>query len=335
MASNEDLARLGLKTFSYEQVIIMTDSFAENRILGEGGSATVYRGHLKDPGREVAVKKIRPHPDRGEKEFKSEVMSLSQLSHKNLVQLVGYCHGVDNLVVVYEFIQGGSLADHLFGDKPLLTWKKRYNIALELASALFYLHKLYHQCVIHGDIKSSNIMLNENFVVKLGDFGLARLIDHNGGTNPTQMLGTLGYMAPECLQTKKASKEADVYSFGVVILEIVCGRRVFDLEQGLVPWVWEYYGSTSFSGRGNFSWHWRRNFLKVVDQRVSGDFNEEQAEALLIVGLWCAHPIAKSRPSIDEAMKAMDVSNFKKKRPNLPAKMPSFSISRPRRSRIV
>ncbi|KAK3429190.1 hypothetical protein EUGRSUZ_E00598, partial [Eucalyptus grandis] len=300
-----------------------------DRILGSGGSGTVYEGHWGDAHGRVAVKIIKPDSPRAKKEFSSEVRTLSQLRHKNLVQLIGYCHEVNEFIVVYEFIGGGSLEDHLFGDRPLLTWESRYNIALELALALHYLHKLCHQCVIHRDIKSSNVMLDEKFVVKLGDFGLARLVDHTGVPNTTELLGTWGYVAPECFRESKATMKSDVYSFGVVLLEIVCGIKVIGSRLGkqglgLVPWVWKRYGSWSWAGRGNLSWHWRDNFLKVVDRRLSGDFNKKQAEVLLIVGLWCANPIAESRPSIEEAM---DVLNFKKEPPTIPTQMPSFSIN--------
>lgn len=223
----------------------------------------------------------------------------------------------------------GSLEDHLFKAGSLLTWEKRYNIALGLASTVHYLHKECNQYMIHRDIKSSNIMLDESFKAELGDFGTAWLVDHAGGLEATELIGTLGYMAPEYRWMGEANMESDVYSFGVVLLEIVCGRRVVDLnlrEQGLslVQWVWKRYGSWSLAGRGDLSWRWRDKFLKVVDRRHSRNFDKKQAEALFIVGLWCANPIAESRPSIEEAM---DVLNFKKEPPKLPTQMPSFNIN--------
>ena len=129
-----------------------------------------------------------------------------------------------------------------------LTWTVRYKIAHGLASSLFYLHEEWEQCVVHRDIKSSNIMLDSNFNVKLGDFGLARFADHESGLQTTVLAGTMGYMAPECVTTEKASKESDVYSFGVVMLEICCGgrrtveRNVELSKVNLVEWVWNLYG---------------------------------------------------------------------------------------------
>ncbi|XP_048131631.1 L-type lectin-domain containing receptor kinase IX.1-like [Rhodamnia argentea] len=314
----------GPKKFSYEELTTATDSFAQGRILGKGGFGMVYEGHIRDGRTRIAVKIIKPNSHQGKKEYVSEVMSLSQLRHKNLVQLIGYCHEADNLALVYEFMRGGSLEDHLFNSRTLLTWERRYNIAWGLASGLHYLHEQCNQCVIHRDIKSSNTMLDEKLNAKLGDFGLARLVDHARGPDTTELIGTPGYLAPECYQTGKGTKESDIYGFGVVLLEIVCGKRVFDSELaeqslGLVQWVWKLYGWRSWSRTRR----WHRNFLGAVDKRLGKDFDGKQAEALMIVGLWCAHPVAASRPSVEAAMSVLDL---KAEPPKLPSKMPVFNI---------
>ncbi|KAK3429196.1 hypothetical protein EUGRSUZ_E00608 [Eucalyptus grandis] len=319
----EEFAKLiGPKKFSYEELMIATGAFANDRILGIGGFGIVYEGHVGNACTRVAIKVINPDSHQGIKEYISEVKSLSQLRHRNLVQLIGYYHKANKFILVYEYIGGGSLEDHLFKGRSLLTWEMRYNIVLGLASALHYLHNQCDQCVIHRDIKSSNTMLDEKFVAKLGDFGLARLVDHARGRKATQVIGTLGYVAPEYHQTGEASMESDIYSFGVVLLEIVCGRRVLDSElaeegPGLVQWVWKHYGCRSWRGR------WRRNFLRAVDKRLGKDFDKRQAEFLMIVGLWCAHPDARYRPSIEEAIAVL---NLKAEPPKLPSKMPSFNI---------
>ncbi|XP_039169195.1 L-type lectin-domain containing receptor kinase IX.1-like [Eucalyptus grandis] len=208
----------------------------------------------------------------------------------------------------------GSVEDHLFNGGTLLDWESRYKIAKGLALALYYLHEQCDQYVIHSDIKSGNVMLDENFNAKLGDFGLARLVDHARGPRTTELIGTLGYAAPEYYATGKASKETDVYSFGVVLLEIGSGRRVIDLERGpgLPQWLWMQYGPDKLA--------------HAVDSRLGKDFDKKQAEALMMVGLWCAHPIATSRPSIEDAM---DVLNLKAKREprELPLKIPQSTHS--------
>nr|DAD23777.1 TPA_asm: hypothetical protein HUJ06_025240 [Nelumbo nucifera] len=213
----------------------------------------------------------------------------------------------------------GSLDSHLFKDKTLLTWKVRYNIALGLVSALLYLHEEWEQCVVHRDIKSSNVMLDSSFKTKLGDFGLAKLVEHEQGAETTEVLaGTKGYMAPEYTVNGKASKESDVYSFGVVALEIACGRRPVEPSAGqgrviLVDWVWELYG--------------KGMLREAIDPRLTSTegFDEKQVEHLMVVGLWCAHPDYNRRPSMREVM---HVLRFEAQLPVIPSKMsvPTFAL---------
>ncbi|XP_057998204.1 L-type lectin-domain containing receptor kinase IX.1-like [Hevea brasiliensis] len=298
----------GPKRFSYEELVRATNNFAEEGKLGEGGFGGVYRGYLSDLS--VAVKRVSKASKQGRKEYTSEVKIISKLRHKNLVQLVGWCHEKGEFLLIYEFMPNGSLDSHLFKRENMLSWKARYNIALGLASALLYLHEEWEQCVVHRDIKSSNVMLDSNFNTKLGDFGLARLMDNELGLKTTGLAGTFGYMAPEYISTGKASKGSDVFSFGVVALEIACGRRSMEASNeeaqiSLLGWAWEAYGN----GR----------VLDVVDRRLGMDFNVEQMECLLTVGLWCAHPDFNLRPSMRQALQVL---NFEAALPNLPAKMP-------------
>ncbi|XVE93580.1 hypothetical protein REPUB_Repub01dG0206900 [Reevesia pubescens] len=176
-------------------------------------------------GTYVAVKRISKASKQGIKEYSSEVKIISRLRHKNLVKLVGWCQEKGELILVYEFMANGSLDSHLFKGKSSLTWEVRFKIVQGLASALFYLHEEVDHCILHRDIKTSNIMLDSSFNAKLGDFGLARLVDHAKGSQTTHLAGTMGYMAPECVSSGRVSKESDVYSFGIVALEIACGRR--------------------------------------------------------------------------------------------------------------
>ncbi|KAJ0007803.1 hypothetical protein Pint_29962 [Pistacia integerrima] len=176
---------------------------------------------------------------------------------------------------------------------------------------LLYLHEEWEQCVLHRDIKSSNIMLDSNFNSKLGDFGLATFVDHAKGSHATGLAGTRGYMAPECLKTKKTSKESDVFSFGVVALEIACGRRSIEHKYeedqvSLVPWVWESYRN--------------ERLLDIADKKLCMNFDVKQMECLLIVGLLCAHPDRNQRPSIRQVIQFL---NFELALPNLPPNMPA------------
>ncbi|KAM1699806.1 hypothetical protein ACFX2K_031109 [Malus domestica] len=210
-----------------------------------------------------------------------------------------------NLQVAVKRISSGSKQ----GMKEYAS-EVRYNIAKGLASALLYLHEEWEQCVLHRDIKSSNVMLDTNFNVKLGDFGLARLVDHGEQSLTTIVAGTRGYMALEYVTTGKSTKESDIYSFGVVSLEIACGRKPIDfkLETSqieLVKWVWGLYEEG--------------NVIQAADPKLYGHFDEKQMECLMIVGLWCAHPQYIFRPSIRQVIQVL---NFEVPLPILPSKMP-------------
>ena len=162
------------------------------------------------------------------------------------MQLIGWSHEKRELLLVYEFMPNSSLDTHIFSRKIHLEWPIRFKISQGLASALLHLHEEWEQCVVHRDIKSTNIMLDSNYNAKLGDFGLARLVEHGKGSETTVLAGTMGYMAPECVTTGKANKETDVYSFGIVVLEIGCGRKPIDPKAeehqvNIVDWVWRLY----------------------------------------------------------------------------------------------
>ncbi|KAJ8765635.1 hypothetical protein K2173_014757 [Erythroxylum novogranatense] len=285
---NDDLERKALpRRFSLNDLVSATRNFSDERKLGEGGFGAVYKGYLADLDITVAVKKI-----------------------SRSIELIGWCHEGREFVLVYEFMPNGSLDSHLFGKKSPLTWEVRYRIALGLASALLYLHEEWEQCVVHRDVKSSNVMLDSSFNVKLGDFGLARLMDHELGPQTTGLAGTLGYLAPEYISTGRASKESDVYSFGVVTLEIVTGRKAVDplkhnAEMSLLQWLWDLYGS--------------KNLSLAFDKKLRADFNAKHVEHLMIIGLWCAHPNHSLRPSIRQAIQVL---NFEAALPNLPKNMP-------------
>ena len=300
----------GPKRFSLGELVEATRNFAKEGKLGEGGFGEVYRGLLKNLKLEVAIKRVSAGTKQGKKEYISEVKIISRLRHRNLVQLIGWCHGREEFLLVYEFMPNGSLDSHLYGQKKFLPWPVRYNIVLGLASGLLYLHEEWEQCVVHRDIKPSNVLLDSAFNAKLGDFGLARLVDHEIGAQTTVLAGTMGYLAPESFTTGRASKESDVYSFGILSLEIACGRRPVELKENLgkvklVEWVWDLYG--------------KGMIFEAVDESLKIDFKEKEIERLMVVGLWCAHPDHTLRPSVRQAI---NVLKFEAPLPELPYKMP-------------
>ncbi|KAF3638998.1 putative methylmalonate-semialdehyde dehydrogenase [acylating], mitochondrial-like [Capsicum annuum] len=307
----------GPKRFSYGELVRATNNFAAGQKLGEGGFGDVYKGLLKESNSYIAVKRVSKGSKQGIKEYASEVKIISRLRHRNLVQLIGWCHEKGQLHLVYELMPNASLDKHLFKENSLLVWEIRWKIAQGIASALLYLHEEWEQCVVHRDIKASNVMLDSNFNAKLGDFGLARLVDHEKGSQTTMLAGTVGYMAPECVMNGKASKESDVYSFGIVALEIASGRRSIDIkvpedQVRLVEWVWRLYGTGEL--------------VEATDPRLNKMFSEKEMERLMVVGLWCAHPDNKLRPSIRQAI---HVLNSEALLPILPSRMPVATYSPP------
>ncbi|TVU49216.1 hypothetical protein EJB05_00514, partial [Eragrostis curvula] len=310
----------GPKRFRYSELAAATDNFSDERKLGEGGFGAVYRGFLQEMNNlAVAIKRVSKGSKQGRKEYAAEVRIISRLRHRNLVQLIGWCHGGGQLLLVYELMPNGSLDAHLHGvGAPPLPWPRRHEIVLGIASAILYLHQDWEQCVVHRDIKPSNVMLDASFNAKLGDFGLARLVDHGRGAHTTVLAGTMGYMDPECMVTGKANAESDVYSFGVVLLEIACGRRpmVPNGEEDvvhLVQWLWE-----SYYGRGAI--------LEAADARLNGEFDAAEMETVMVVGLWCAHPDRSLRPSIRQAV---NVLRSEVPQPSLPPRMPVATFMPP------
>nr|BAD08845.1 putative receptor-type protein kinase LRK1 [Oryza sativa Japonica Group]BAD09259.1 putative receptor-type protein kinase LRK1 [Oryza sativa Japonica Group] len=305
---------MGPRQIPYHELVEATKSFAAEEKLGQGGFGAVYRGYLREQGLAVAIKRFaKDSSKQGKKEYRSEIKVISRLRHRNLVQLIGWCHGRDELLLVYELVPNRSLDIHLHGNGTFLTWPMRVKIVLGLGSALFYLHEEWEQCVVHRDIKPSNVMLDESFNAKLGDFGLARFIDHAVGMQTmTAVSGTPGYVDPECVITGRASSESDVYSFGIVLLEVACGRRPMSLQDNqkngifrLVEWVWDLHG--------------QGDVISAADERLNGDYDVSEMERVITVGLWCAHPDPSARPSIRAAMAMLQSSG---QLPVLPAKMP-------------
>ncbi len=296
--SDHHILNIGPRKFNYLELCIATKNFSEDQLLGSGGCGSVYKGVLQDTGSLVAVKRITKQSEQGETDFVAEISVISQVRHRSLVQLRGWCHEEGKLLLVYDFMSKTSLDKWLFinpekfRDSPpprVLSWELRYNILTGVAAALYYLHEEWEQCILHRDIKASNVMLDTNFKAKLGDFGLARLIDHDKLPHTSLLAGTLGYLAPELPHTCKATKATDVYSFGILSLEVACGRRVFSpiAPQSptlLLDYVWQE--------------HKKKSIVNVVDPRLEMDFVEEEVLRVLHVGLLCSHPDPETRPNM-------------------------------------
>ncbi|PPS06592.1 hypothetical protein GOBAR_AA14046 [Gossypium barbadense] len=221
----------GLPIFSYTELVEATNNFEDDKVLGDGGFGTVYFGKLRD-GREVAIKRLYQHNYRRHEQFMNEVEILTRLRHKNLVSLYGCTSRRSReLILVYEFVPNGTVADHLHGDHAqsgLPAWPVRMSIAIETATALAYLHA---SDIIHRDVKTNNILLDENFSVKVADFGLSRLFPNDVTHISTAPQGTPGYVDPEYHQCYQLTEKSDVYSFGVVLIELISSMPAVDINR--------------------------------------------------------------------------------------------------------
>ncbi|CAM0943404.1 unnamed protein product [Alopecurus aequalis] len=222
---------LGFIVFSEAELINATNNYDDSKILGKGGNGTVYKGITKN-NIIVAVKRSGLVEERQKKEFGKEMLILSQLNHKNIVKLVGCCLEVEVPILVYEFVQNGTLFELIHGNNKALqiSFGTLLRIAHEAAEGLRFLHSDASPPVIHGDVKTSNILLDENYMAKVSDFGASMLAPSDKEQFVTKVQGTWGYLDPECIQTFILTTKSDVYSFGVILLEILTGQLPMKLE---------------------------------------------------------------------------------------------------------
>jgi serine/threonine protein kinase len=279
----------GSSSFTYKDLVAATSGFSERMLLGKGGFGKVYKGVLQTLKQNVAIKRVSPESKQGMKEFIAEITILGHLRHRNLVQLLGYSRHKSELLLVYDYMPNGSLDRVLHGQDRQQTvgWVCRFNIIRGIASGLCYLHEDWEKVVIHRDIKTSNVLLDNEMNGRLGDFGLARLHNHGTDAHTTHLAGTWGYIAPELARLGRATKATDVFAFGVFMLEVACGRRPIQVNDSgepvlLTDWVTDAWESGSI--------------LRSVDPRLE-DYVREEAELVLKLGLLCSHPVPSARPS--------------------------------------
>ncbi|XP_062007354.1 protein kinase STUNTED [Rosa rugosa] len=284
------------RLFSYEELLLATSNFLPENMVGKGGSSHVYRGHLLD-GKELAVKILKPSADIL-KEFVHEVEIITTLNHKNIISLYGLCFD-NNLVLVYDFISRGSLEDNLHGNKKdgnSFGWKDRYNVALGVAEALNYLHNGCEEPVIHKDVKSSNILLSDDFEPQLSDFGLASLASTSTHIDCTDVAGTFGYLAPEYFMHGKVSDKIDVYAFGVVLLELLSGRQpIYSKcakdQESLVMWAKPILKGGEVA--------------QLLDPSLGSDYDHDQIERMVLAANLCLRYAPGLRPGISIVLKLL------------------------------
>ncbi|XP_059075965.1 cysteine-rich receptor-like protein kinase 10 isoform X2 [Cryptomeria japonica] len=299
--------------FSLEILIEATEDFSDNNKLGEGGFGPVYKGMTTD-GKEIAVKKLSARSAQGRKEFMNEVELVANIQHRNLVNLLGCCSEETERMLVYEYMPNKSLDTFLFDPfkRRTLDWQKRFNIIIGITRGLLYLHEDSQLRIIHRDIKSGNILLDDNLNPKIADFGLARLFSDNETEIQSRVAGTYGYMAPEYAMGGQLSVKADVYSFGVLLLEIVSGRKNTDIDiskenqsLGLLEWAWRLF-------KGGHA-------LKIVDTMLVGNSPEEQVIRCIHIGLLCTQANPDSRPMISSVFTMISSNSVPLPNPTRPA----------------
>ncbi|XP_059631856.1 G-type lectin S-receptor-like serine/threonine-protein kinase At5g35370 [Cornus florida] len=291
--------------FDYEELETATDNFKTH--IGSGGFGAVYKGILPDKTL-VAVKKITNVGVQGKKDFCTEIAVIGNIHHVNLVKLRGFCAQGRQRLLVYEYMNRGSLDRTLFGSGPVLEWQERIEIALGTARGLAYLHSGCDQKIIHCDVKPENILLQDHFQAKISDFGLSKLLTPEQSSLFTTMRGTRGYLAPEWLTSSAISEKTDVYSFGMVLLEIVSGRKNCSLPTQSHSIGDDSSGgghSSASSGLGliyfplfALEMHEQGKYLELADPRLGGRVTGEEVEKLVRIALCCVHEEPAMRPNM-------------------------------------
>nr|XP_043640033.1 putative receptor-like protein kinase At4g00960 isoform X2 [Erigeron canadensis] len=321
-SQEEDLGKITAqeqKVFTYETLVSATRNFHPDNKLGQGGFGPVFKGKL-DTGEDVAVKKLAQTSNQGKREFVNEAKLLAHVQHRNVVSLLGYCVSPEKLLV-YEYIANESLDKLLFKSTmcDVLDWKRRYDIIAGVARGLLYLHEDAHDCIIHRDIKASNILLDEKWVPKIADFGMAKLYPEDQTHVHTRVAGTNGYMAPEYVMHGNLSVKADVYSYGVVVLELISGQKNFSFNldpqcQNLLDWAYKLYKK----GKG----------LEILAPTLASTADPDQVATCIKIGLLCTQFDHHLRPTMGRVVLMLSRKSGTLEEPT----QPGYLGSRHRRS---
>lgn len=287
--------------FTYEELAAATGGFSQANLLGQGGFGYVHKGVLPD-GRQVAVKSLKSGSGQGERDFQAEVEIISRVHHRHLVSLVGYCISDRQRMLVYEYVPNKTLEFHLHGSgQPVMDWPTRLRIALGSAKGLAYLHEDCNPRIIHRDIKSANILLDDKYEAMVADFGLAKLTSDNYTHVSTRVMGTFGYLAPEYASSGKLTEKSDVFSYGVMLLELITGRRPVDLSNrnmvdSLVDWARPIISKGLEDD----------NYNEIVDPRLEGNYDHSEMARIVASASACIRHSARRRPKMSQIVRALE-----------------------------
>ncbi|XP_068645743.1 calmodulin-binding receptor-like cytoplasmic kinase 2 [Aristolochia californica] len=287
--------------FTVSEIYRATRNFSPTYKIGQGGFGTVYKGRLDD-GTYVAVKRAKKalYDKHLGVEFRSEVQTLARIEHLNLVKFLGYLEHEDERIIVVEYVPNGTLREHLDGlHGTILDLAARLDVAIDVAHAITYLHMYTDRAIIHRDIKSSNILLTENFRAKVADFGFARSAENDTGAThiSTQVKGTAGYLDPEYLRTYQLTEKSDVYSFGVLLVEVVSGRRPIETKKEMKERITARWAMKNFT---------EGNAILVLDPKLPRNPATNLAlEKLLELALQCLAPTRQSRPGMKRCVEIL------------------------------
>ncbi|CAH9096232.1 unnamed protein product [Cuscuta epithymum] len=295
---HKEEVRLGnLKMFQFRELQVATNNFNSKNILGKGGFGNVYKGRLHD-GTVVAVKRLKDgNAVSGGIQFQTEVEMISLAVHRNLLKLYGFCMTSNERLLVYPFMSNGSVASRLKA-KPSLDWGTRKQIALGAARGLLYLHEQCDPKIIHRDVKAANILLDDYCEAVVGDFGLAKLLDHCDTHVTTAVRGTVGHIAPEYLSTGQSSEKTDVFGFGILLLELITGQRALE------------FGKAANQKGAMLDWvkkiHLEKKVDIMVDKDLKSGYDKIELEEMVQVALLCTQYLPSHRPKMSEVVRMLE-----------------------------
>lgn len=286
-----------LRRFQFRELQVATHNFSSKNIIGKGGFGIVYKGHLQD-GTIVAVKRLKDgNAVGGETQFQTEVEMISLAVHRNLLRLYGFCMTATERLLVYPYMSNGSVAFRLKA-KPALTWGTRKQIAMGAARGLLYLHEQCDPKIIHRDVKAANILLDDYCEAVVGDFGLAKLLDHTDSHVTTAVRGTVGHIAPEYLSTGQSSEKTDVFGFGILLLELITGQRALE------------FGKKASQKGAMLDWvkkiHQEKKFDILVDKDLKNNYDRIELEEMVKVALLCTQNLPSHRPKMSEVVRMLE-----------------------------